>query len=147
MPGLIIWKNQQVNKLRKDVDRMFDRLWGEFGLAAFPRTVRDFPTIDFSETEDNLVVKAKVLHIDPEDIEIDITESMIRIKGEKKQSVVKGKEGFRTTESSYRTFSRTLQLPCRVVVEEVRANYKNGILNILLPKYKPKKTRAVQIER
>ena len=44
MQGLIIWKNQQVEKLRKDVDRMFDRLWGDFGLAAFPGTVREFPT-------------------------------------------------------------------------------------------------------
>lgn len=147
MPGLIIWKNQQVDKLRKDVDRMFDRMWGEFGLAAFPRTVRDFPTIELAEAEDSLVVKAKIPDIDPEDIDIEITENKIRIKGEKKQSLVRGEEGFRTTGQSYRSFSRTLQLPSRVVVEEVRAVYKDGVLNILLPKYKPKKTKAVQIEK
>lgn len=147
MPGLIIWKNQQVDKLRKDVDRMFDRMWGEFGLTALPRTVRDFPTIELTETEDSLVVKAKVPDIDPDDIDINITENRIRIKGEKKQSLVRDEEGFSTTQRSYSSFSRTLQLPCRVVVEEVRAVYKDGVLNILLPKYKPKKTRAVQIER
>ena len=60
MPGLIIWKNQQVDRLRKDMDRMFDRLWGEFGLSTLPRAVRDFPSFDLSETEDSVIVKAEV---------------------------------------------------------------------------------------
>jgi len=146
MPGLIIWKNQQFDKLRKDVDRMFDRLQGEFGLTVFSGIGREFPAIDLAEAEDRFVVRAEVLDMDPEDIDIDVTENRLRITGKIKHNLVSGKKGFLRTERRHRSFSRTLQLPCRVVVDEVKAVYKNGFLRIILPKYKHEKTRPVQIE-
>ena len=146
MPGLIIWKNQQFDKLRKDVDRMFKRLWGEFALTAFPRIGREFPAIDLADAEDSLIVRAEVLDMDPENINIDVSENSIRITGEIKHNMVSDKEGVLRTERRHSSFSRTLHLPCRVIVDEVKAIYKNGVLNIILPKYKLEKTRAVHIE-
>ncbi len=146
MPGLIIWKNQQFNRLRKDVDRMFERLWGEFGLSAFQRAVREFPIIDLTETEESLIIKAEVPGINPDDIEIEITENSLRIKGEVREDRVTDKEGFIKTERRYGSFSRTFQLPSRIRVDDVKASYKEGILNIRMPKYKEEKRRALKIE-
>jgi len=146
MTGLVILKNQQVEKLRKDMDRMFERLWGEFGLSSLPRAVREFPAIDLAETKDRLIINAEIPGINPEDINIDITENSLSIRGEIKQDRVSDKEGFVRTAHRYGSFSKTLQLPCRIVVDDVRATYREGILNVIMPKFKQRKTRTVKIE-
>lgn len=146
MPGLIIWKNQEFDKLRKEMDRMFDRLWGDFGLSAFPKTARGFPAIDLMETADNLIIKADVSGINPKDIDIAITESSVILKGQVKQDLVSDKKGYHKTGRRHSTFSRTLKLPCRILVNDARASYKKGILSIIMPKYKREKARVVKIE-
>lgn len=146
MPGLVIWKKQQVEKLRKDMDRMFERLWGDFGLSPLPRAGREFPSIDLRETEDTLIMNAGIPGINPEDIKIDITESTLSIKGKIKQGRISNKEGLVRTEHRYGSFSKTLHLPCRIVVDDVRATYREGMLTVSLPKFKQRKARAVKIE-
>jgi len=146
MPELIIWKNQQFDKLRKDMDRMFDRLWGELGLSAFPRIGKDFPSIDLLETKDSFIIKAELPNINPKDITIDITDTSLKIKGETRQKSVNEKAGYVRTEKKYGSFSKMIQLPHRIVVDGVRATYKDGVLNITVPKYKRKKVKAVRIE-
>jgi len=59
MPGLIIWKNQEINKLRRDMDRLFTRLRDDFGMPHFKRPPRDIPFIDLSETEEDLILRLK----------------------------------------------------------------------------------------
>ena len=106
MQELIIWKNQQFDKLRKEMDSIFDRLWGEFDLPAFPRTAREFPAINLTETKDNLMVQAKVPDINPNDIRIDISENSLTMKGEIAKRRVNGKKGLVKVERHYRSFSR-----------------------------------------
>ena len=147
MPGLIIWKNQQVDRLRKDMDRMFDRLWGEFGLSTFPIAFRDFPGFDLSETDDSMIVTAEVPGMNPDHIHIDISEISLSIKGEIRQNSVHDKIGNVRSEMRYGTFSKQIHLPCRIAVEKVNATYKDGILSIKMPKLREAKTREVKIER
>lgn len=146
MPGLIIWKNQEINKLRRDMDRLFARLWDDFGMPHLPRTSRDIPFIDLSETEDDLILKAEVPGINPEDLDISITDDILTIKGEIKQEFVKENENYHRMERRYESFSRTLQLPCRVMIEDVEATYKEGILTIIMPKCKPEISQKVKIK-
>lgn len=146
MPGLIIWKNQEINKLRRDMDRLFARLWDDFGMPHFPRPSRDIPFIDLSETEDDLILKAEVPGINPEDLDISITDDILTIKGEIKQGFVKENENYHRMERRYESFSRTLQLPCRVMIEDVEATYKEGILTIIMPKCKPETSQRVKIK-
>ena len=146
MPGLIIWKNQQVDRLRKDMDRMFDRLWGEFGLSSFPRAVRDFPEIDLTETEDRLILKAKIPGMKPDDIQINISEDTLSIRGSVNQDSVRNNKGMVQTEQRHRSFSKQFRLPCPIIVDEVKATYKEEVLNVIMPKFKQKKARAVKIE-
>ena len=146
MPGLVIWKTQQVEKLRKDMDRMFDRLWGAFGLKDFPGAIGAFPKIHLTETEDDLVVSAEIPDISPEDISIDLTEDTLTLKGKVKQNRVCDQEGMVRTERRLQSFSRKLRLPCPIVVETVKATYRNGTLDVRMPKFKQKKSRTLKIE-
>lgn len=146
MPGLVIWKNQQVEKLRRDMDRMFERLWGEFGLSTLTGAVKEFPSIDLTEVEDALIISAEIPGINPENIKIDITENNFSISGESKQDRVSDNEGFVRTERSYGSFSRTVHLPCRIVVDDVKATCREGVLKVNMPKFKPRKSRQIKIE-
>ena len=146
MPGLIIWKNQEINKLRRDMDRLFSRLWDDFGMPHFTRPSRNIPFIDLSETEDDLILKAEIPGLNPEDLDIYITDDILTIKGEMKQELVKEGENYHRMERRYESFSRSIQLPCRVMIEDVEATHREGIVTIIMPKCKPEITQKVRIK-
>ena len=146
MPGLIIWKNQHIDRLKKDMDRIFDRMCGEFGLSLTPRAIRGTPFIDLTETEGNLIMRAEIPGVDPKDLEIDVVDNMLTIKGVTKQEIIKKGENYHRTERSYGSFSRTIQLPCRIMINDVEASYKKGILKIVMPKCAPETMRTVKIK-
>ena len=57
MTELQIWRNNQIERIKKDMDRIFDRVWGEFGLSVIPRSMKEFPHLDLTETDDKLIIK------------------------------------------------------------------------------------------
>lgn len=145
MPGLIIWKNQHMNRLRKDIDRMFDRMWGEFGLPSAPPRGKGIPFIDLAETETHLILRAEIPGMDAKDFDIVVVDSSLTIKGETKQEISKGSTDVHRIERRYGSFSRTLHLPCKVEVDDIDATYTKGILKIVMPKCRPEPTRAVKV--
>ena len=146
MPGLIIWKNQEINKLRRDMDRLFARLREDFGMPHFTRPSRDIPIIGLSETKDELILKAEVPGLDPEDLDISITDDLLTIKGEMKKEFVKEREHYHRMERRYESFSRSIQLPRRVMIEDVEATYREGIVTIIMPKCKPEMSQKIKIK-
>jgi len=145
MPGLIIWKNQEINKLKRDMDRLFTRLWDDFGMPHFTRPPRDIPFIDLSETEEDLILKAEIPGLNPEDLDISITDDILTIKGEMKKEFAKEREHYHRMERRYESFSRSIQLPCRIMIEDVEATYREGIITIIMPKCKPEISQKVKI--
>jgi HSP20 family protein len=146
MPGLIVWKDQHISRLKKDIDRMFDRMFGEFGLPAAPRIMRGAPFIDMSETKDDLILKAEIPGVNPEDLEIVIANNTITISGDTKQEIVREGDKYHRTERRYGSFSRTVQLPCRVEIDKVKATYESGVLKIVMPKCAPETTRVLKLK-
>ena len=146
MPELIVWKNKRMDKLRRDMDRICTRVCDEFGIPLFLETAAELPSIDVSETEDSIILRAEVPDVDPEDLDISITDDTLRIRGEKKQERVEEKGGVQRTERRYDSFSRTLQLPCRIELDDVKATYREGILNIVMPKCSPEQAREIKIK-
>ncbi len=146
MAGLIIWKKQEINRLRRDMDRLFTRLWDDFGVPLFPRQTRRLPSLDLSESDDTLILKVEVPGIHPDDLEIFITENILTIRGEMKQEFADDGEDYPRMERSYGSFSRNIQLPCKVFIDEVDAVYRKGILTIVMPKCKAEKARDIRIQ-
>ena len=146
MPGLIIWKNQKISRMRKDMDRLFERLWDDFGMPVSPATVRELPQIDLSEREDKLIIKAEIPGMNPEDMDISLTDDVLTIKGEMKHTHTDEGEDYHRIERRYGFFSRNIQLPCKVTMDQIIATYKKGILHIEMPKCKPDAAREIKIK-
>jgi len=146
MAELIVWKNQEINRLKKDMDRLLNRFRDDFCSPLLLKGFRDEPYLELTETQDDLLLKAEIPDIKPKDLDITISDDLLTIKAEVKEETFSGGEGFRERMQSCSYFSRTVQLPCKVHADEVRASYRDGILNLVMPKCKPETTREIKIK-
>ncbi len=146
MRELTVWKQQEIDKLRRDMDQLFRRFRKEFGIPRYLIEVAESFSIDLSETEDTLTVKAQLPGIKPDDIAVSVTEDTLTLKGQVSEDSIETGEGYRRVEKRSRAFSRTVSLPCRVLAEDVKATFKKDVLQIVLPKCKPKAPHGVKID-
>jgi len=142
---LTTWRPfRELEKMRTDMDR----LWETF-LEGRPK-VRELggwgPSIDVSETKNDLVVKAELPGMDPKDIDISLNDGYLTLRGEKKQEREEKEENYHYIERSYGSFTRSVQLPKEVKRDKITASYKNGILKITLPKSEEAKKKEVKIK-
>jgi HSP20 family protein len=146
MAELIIWKNQEIDRLKKDMDRLLARFRDDFCSPLLLKGFREEPYLELSETQDDLLLKAEIPDVRPKDLDITISDDLLTIKAEVKQETFSEDEGFHERTQSRSFFSRTVQLPCKVHVDEVRATYEDGMLNIVMPKCKPATDRGIKIK-
>ena len=112
-----------------------------------PATKPWTPSVDILETENELVLKADIPDVDLKDINIQIDQGTLSIKGERKFEKVEGKgTGYHRIERSYGEFQRLFSLPETVEPDRVKAEYKNGVLTVTLPKKELAKPRTVKID-
>ncbi|MCK4785433.1 MAG: Hsp20 family protein [Desulfobacteraceae bacterium] len=147
MSGLILWKDQEMSKLRRDIDRLFDRCRSDFGVCRFLGEVSEGFSIKLTESEDTLIVRAELEGVNPENLDVSITNDiLLTIRGEKKIGTDEESGYYHSVKRRFTSFTRTFRLPCRVRVGEIKATYKKGILNIIMPKWKPQKARGIKVE-
>ena len=126
---------------------LFDRFFEDFELPMRFGEEREFtPAFDVSETEKELIVKAEVPGMDKKDININLSEGLLTITGEKKHEKKEEGENYHCVERCYGKFSRTMRLPTEVETEKVDAVYKDGILTITLPKPETVKPKKIEIK-
>jgi HSP20 family protein len=112
-----------------------------------PATTRPWaPAVDILETEEQLVFKADLPDIDPKNVNIQVENGTLTLEGERKFERKEGKEGYHRIERSYGSFVRCFSLPETVDTEHVKADYKNGVLTVTLPKKEVAKPKTVKIE-
>jgi HSP20 family protein len=146
MAELIIWKTQEIDRLRRDMDRLLNRFRDDFCSPLMLKVFREEPSFQLSETEDDLLLRAELPDVRPKDLDITINDTLLTIKAEICRETFAEGEDFRESAQSCSFFSRTVQLPCKVHVDEVRASYQDGILNIVMPKCKPETAREIKIK-
>ena len=130
--------------------REMDQLWDTFFEGTVERRAREdlvwLPSVDVSETKNDIVVKAELPGMDPKDIGITLSDGHLMIKGEKKHQKEEKEEDYHFVERSYGSFVRAVHLPKQVKNEKISASYKNGVLKIVLPKSEEAKTKGVKIK-
>ncbi|NSW76648.1 MAG: Hsp20/alpha crystallin family protein [Candidatus Atribacteria bacterium] len=133
--------------LRSDLDELFDELM-EAPFFTRPFLSSTFPAIDVAETENEVIIKAEIPGVDPKNLEVHVAEDNLNIKGEIKDEWEEKGVGYCRRERYCGAFERAVALPAKVKQEEVKAQYKDGVLTITLPKVEPSKpkTRKVEIE-
>ena len=130
--------------------REFDRLFREaFSPAASEGGVSTrtwAPPVDIYENGDNLVLKAELPGINPDDVEVRVEDNTLYLKGERKFEKEVNEENYHRVERTYGTFARTFSLPNSIDSEKVAASYKDGVLTLTLPKKEEAKPKTIKIQ-
>ena len=114
-------------------------------LMSEPRTSRPWsPAVDILETENELVVKSDLPDVKLEDIDVQVENQTLSIKGERRFE--EDAQGYHRIERSYGSFVRSFAVPNSVDTEKVSADYKNGVLTVKLPKKEAAKPKQVRVE-
>jgi HSP20 family protein len=125
----------------------FDRLFEDFELPSpFSEEMTFTPAFDVSETENELIVKAEVPGMDQKDIDINLSDGLLTITGEKKHEKEDKNENYHCVERHYGKFSRTMRVPFEVEADKVDATYKDGVLKVTLPKSETAKPKKIEIK-
>lgn len=103
------------------------------------------PAVDISETENELVLKADLPEMKLEDLDIQLENGTLTLKGERKFEKSDKDRGYHRIERSYGSFVRAFSLPEYADAEKVAADYKNGVLTITVPKKEVAKPRAIKV--
>ncbi|MBZ4662914.1 MAG: heat-shock protein Hsp20 [Caloramator sp.] len=125
---------REIERLRRQMDSLFS-------FEDFER-----PRIDVIETENEVKVKAEIPGISKDDLDIVVYDEEVRISGEFKKSDEYKDENLRRVERYYGSFSRVVPLPAEVKAEEARAEYKDGILTLTIPKSDRQISRGKRIK-
>ena len=136
-------------EIDKNLKRFFENFnppnFGEWGIKT-TKSNSFSPKVDVNEDNENLYVIAEVPGVDKNDIKINLVGDVLTITGEKKSEVIDEKKNYYRTERRYGTFTRSFTLPSEVVIDKISAEYKEGVLNITLPKTEEAKIVEKQIE-
>ena len=132
----------------RDVNRMLEDFIGRRPLAPWwPRAIgATTPAIDLYEEKDEVVAKAELPGMEKNDIQVNISDHHLTIKGEKKKEEETKEKNFYRAERSYGAFSRSIELPADVEVDKAKASFKNGVLEIHLPKTEEAKKQPKQVK-
>lgn len=133
-----------LNYFRSEMDNLFDRFFnGPWDLATSGgAATMQWPSLDVMETDDEVVVRAEVPGVDPKDLDISLSGQTLTLSGEKKSASEKKGENFFHTERYFGSFRRMIELPSPVDAENLKAEQKNGLIEIRMkkePSMKPKR--------
>jgi HSP20 family protein len=135
-----------------EFDNAFDRLMPSL-LARFPRVAADngskfewAPSADISETDSEYLIRAELPAVRKEDVKVTLDEGMITIRGERKENKESKDEKFHRVESFRGAFSRSFSVPDNIDEKSIRAESKDGVLTVHLPKTKASTSKAVEVK-
>jgi HSP20 family protein len=140
------WRPFEFERMRREMDRLWDSFFEEGSRRKGKGKGEWFPSLDVSETKNEIVVKAEIPGIDPKDIDISLADGLLTIRGEKKQEKEEKEENYHLIERSYGSFSRSVRLPGEVKSDKINATYKNGLLKVSLPKSEEAKKKEIKIK-
>ena len=104
------------------------------------------PAVDIFEKEDNVVLRAELPGMKEKDIDVHVKNGILTLRGERKRETEVSNESFHRAERYYGTFTRTFALPTTVDVQKISAQYKDGLLEVVLPKAEAAKPKRIEIK-
>lgn len=139
----------EIQSLRESMSSLFDRFCSDF--LRFPESEevsgQTFsPAVDIKETPKEYIVTAEVPGIPKKDIEIEISDNILTIKGERKSEKEEKSESYHRVERAFGSFCRSFTLPTQVNPDKIEANFKDGLLNIKIPKAEEKLPKKIEIK-
>ncbi len=131
--------------LQERMTRIFDEALLQYKGSSGLASGSWFPPVDIYETGDTIVLKAEIPGVDRKDVSLEVRENIITLKGERRFAKNLGEENYHRMERFYGTFSRVFSLPNIVDKAAVTANFKDGVLEIMVPKVAEESSDSVKI--
>ncbi|PZD74847.1 Spore protein SP21 [Acaryochloris thomasi RCC1774] len=131
---------QEIDTIERRLNRLFDQ--------DISPSLRGFsvPAAEFSQDEEAVYLNLEAPGIDINDLDIQVTEKAVSISGERKSETSSETQGKIRSEFNYGKFQRVVPLPARVDNTQVKAEYKDGIVHLTLPKAEAEKNKVVKVE-
>lgn len=133
-----MWR--EMDRLQKDMNRLFE----DFGPVR--RSAPGYPAMNVWTNEDGVTITAEVPGVNHEDIDVSVIGETLTLSGERKQEETVEDARYHRRERGYGKFSRTLQLPFHVNVEGIEATFRNGVLNVTLPRAEEDRPRKISVK-
>jgi len=147
--ALVPWEPREVRQLRNIFDDFFD-----FGFLPQNRNLKNkwleggdwSPLVDIIDEKDRIIAKAELPGVNKEDIKITFSDNTLSIRGERKEEKDTKKENYYCCERVHGSYSRTIALPVDIDRERIKSSFKNGVLEIVLPKAKESRPKEIEIK-
>lgn len=143
--ALVRWEPfREFEGLQRDMNRLFDSLarTGDSGLGS---DIAFMPAAEIQETPEAIQLKLEVPGMEAKDLDVQVTAEAVAIKGDRKSETKTEEKGVTRSEFRYGSFRRVIPLPARIKNDQVQAEYKNGVLNLTLPKAEAEKNKVVKV--
>lgn len=140
--GIERWEPfREMESLQRRMNHLFEQMmpWEDGGLTFMP-------SVEMDETTDEIHLKLEVPGLEAKDLDIEVSENSVSIAGERKEETKTEEKGMVRSEFHYGKFERVIPLTTRVQNDKVKAEYKNGILTLTLPKTEEEKHKVVKVE-
>jgi len=124
----------------------FDNFFGDQSADARDAENSFLPSVDVSETEKNINIAAELPGMDPKEIELALERDVLTISGERKDERDEEEGEYYRRETSYGSFCRSIKLPVDVDEKKIKADYKDGVLKVTLPKTNGKSKKVIKVE-
>jgi len=154
MNGLMKWRNRNTPERRRDpfdvlqneINRLFDRDPMDFGREPALFDEGFAPAIDVSETDNNVEIRCDLPGVRKDDIDISVSGNLLTIKGEKQDEKEEKESTYYRRESWNGSFQRTVSLPESVDADKAKAEMRDGILHLTMPKREEEKRKQIKVD-
>ena len=134
----------------EDIQTRLNRVFGEFPLREFEENTPFFgkwaPAVDIQETEKEYLIKAELPEVKKEDVKVEVLDATLTIEGERAMEKEEKGKKFHKVERAYGKFMRQFALPPEVETAKLQAEFKDGVLNVHLPKTVVAKPKAIEVK-
>lgn len=134
-----VWR--EMDRLQRDMNRLFDDLY-----PSRMRTAPSFPAVNVWADEESVIVTAELPGMNKDDIELNVLDNTFTLSGERKFEPLPENAHYHRQERGQGKFTRNMQLPYKVNANKTKATFKNGVLEVKLPRAEEDKPKKIAIK-
>jgi len=132
--------------LQREIDRLFEDFSRGFPTLPGNGAAGLMPSMDVTETDKEIEVTAELPGLEEKDVQINLADNLLTIRGEKKAEKEQKDKNYRLVERSYGSFERMLELPEGVTPDAIKANITKGVLKVTIPKPAPAQAKKIEVK-
>lgn len=136
---------RELSSIQNELNRLFGRTFGAEGGDELP-AASWIPAVDVAESQDRFVITAELPGLGPEDVDISVENSVLRIQGERRFYQERKEDDFHRIERRFGSFARSITLPSTADPEGIQASFDAGVLTIEVPKREEAKPRKIEVK-